>query len=400
MTGKIYLDNAATTPLREEALQAMVAAYRECFGNSSSVHAFGRTAHEALEAAREEFAGSVGARPQEIVFTSGGTESDNLAIRGAALAARDRGDHIVTCATEHHAVLHCCRALEREGFRVTYLPVASDGTVDLDLFRQALGERTVLASIMLANNETGALQPVREMSRMARERGVLFHCDAVQGAGKTTLDVEDIGADLIAFSGHKFYGPKGVGALYVREGTALVPLMQGGHHEGGLRPGTVNVPAIVGMARALRLATDELEETTLRLGELRERLAAGIMGGIEGVRRNGVAERSLPNILNLSFEGADGEALLLALDMAGVAVSTGSACTSGDVEPSHVLLAMGVPPHVARCSLRFSLGRFNTAEEIERVVDLLPGIVARIREVAAGKAQSGAGRGGQEGGPG
>lgn len=389
MAMKVYMDNAATTPLRGEALEAMVAAYRECFGNSSSVHAFGQAARQALEDAREEFAACVGARPEEIVFTGGGTESDNLAIRGAALAACGRGDHIVTCATEHHAVLHCCRALEREGFRVTYLPVDGDGVVDPDLFREALEERTVLASVMLANNETGALQPVREMSRVARERGILFHCDAVQAAGKMPLDVKDIGADLVAFSGHKFYGPKGVGALYVREGTELAPLMQGGHHEGGLRPGTVNVPAIAGMARALRLATEELPETSARLGGLRERLAAGIVERVEGVRRNGAAERSLPNILNLSFEGAEGEALLLALDMAGVAVSTGSACTSGAVEPSHVLLAMGLPPRLAQCSLRFSLGRFNTAEEIDYVLETLPTIVRRIRDVAYTGAREG-----------
>jgi len=390
MTEGIYLDNSATTPIREEALEAMAAVYRDCFGNSSSVHSFGQAARKALEDAREEFAACIGAQAEEIVFTSGGTESDNLAIRGAALAARDRGDHIVTCATEHHAVLHCCRALEREGFRVTYLPVDQEGLVDLEGFREALGERTILASIMLANNETGVLQPVREMSRIARERGVLFHCDAVQAAGKVDLDARDLGVDMLAFSGHKFCGPKGVGALYVRKGTEIVPIMQGGHHEYGLRPGTVNVPAIVAMARALRLATLELEETSARLRELRERLAAGITGRIGGVRRNGSAKHTLPNVLNLSFEGAEGEALLLALDMAGVAVSTGSACTSGEVEPSHVLLAMGIPPRVAQCSLRFSLGRHNRVEEIDHVVDILPTMVERIREVAEVRVRAGA----------
>ncbi len=379
----IYMDNAATTPLREEALEAMVNAYREHYGNSSSVHRIGQAAREALERAREEFAACVGAKPEEVVFTGGGTESDNLAIRGAAMAARERGDHIVTCAAEHHAVLHCCRALEGEGFRVTYLPVDAEGIVDLERYRDALEERTVLVSIMLANNETGALQPIEEMSRIARERGILFHCDAVQAAGKMRLDVRELGADLLAFSGHKFYGPKGVGALYIRKGVEIVPIMQGGHHENGMRPGTVNVPAIVGMARALRLATEEVEETAARLGALREELASGIMERIDGVRRNGSAERSLPNVLNLSFEGAEGEALLLALDVAGVAVSTGSACTSGSLEPSHVLMAMGIPPRIAQCSLRFSLGRYNRAEEIDYVLDVLPGIVERIREVSS-----------------
>ena len=387
MERRAYLDNSATTPLRGEALDAMVAAYGKCFGNSSSVHTYGQAARRALEDARDEFAACLGARSDEIVFTSGGTESDNLAIRGVAMAARERGDHIVTCSTEHHAVLHCCRALEKEGFRVTYLPVDHEGIVDLDTFREALDERTVLASIMLANNETGTLQPVREMSRVARERGILFHSDAVQAAGKIPIDVEDLGVDLLSFSGHKFYGPKGVGALYVRRGTAIEPVTQGGHHEGGLRPGTVNVPGIVGMSRALRLAVEELEETSSRLREMRDRLAADIMRAVDGVRRNGSAERSLPNILNLSFEGADGEALLLGLDMMGVAVSTGSACASDAMEPSHVLLAMGVPPGVAWCSLRFSLGRYNREEEMDYVVSVLPGIVSRIRGVAGVKAR-------------
>ena len=349
----IYLDNSATTPIREEALDAMVAAYRDVFGNSSSVHTFGQAARKALEDAREEFAACMGADAQEIIFNSGGTESDNLAIRGAAMAARDKGDHIVTCVTEHHAVLHCCQAMEREGFRVTYLPVDGSGSIDLNELRETLDESTILVSIMLANNETGALQPVREISRIAHERGILVHSDAVQAAGKIGLDVGEIGADLLSFSGHKFYGPKGVGALFVKNGTEIIPQLQGGHHERGLRPGTMNVPGIVGMSRALSLATQELDETGKYLAGLRDALAVGIMNRIEGVRRNGAGENSLPNILNLSFEGAEGEALLLNLDMMGVAVSTGSACTSGAVEPSHVLLAMGIPARAAQCSLRF-----------------------------------------------
>ncbi|MEW6553806.1 MAG: cysteine desulfurase family protein [Actinomycetota bacterium] len=383
MNREIYMDNSASTLIREEALESMVDAYRRCFGNSSSVHFFGQAAKRALEDAREEFASLIGAEAEEVVFTSGGTESDNLAIRGAAMAYRGRGNHIITCTTEHHAVLHTCRDLEREGFEVTYLPVDGEGIVHLDGLREAIREDTILISIMMANNETGALQPVSEIGRIAGERDIIFHSDAVQAAGKMRLDVRDIGAHLLSFSGHKFYGPKGVGALYIGEDTTVVPQMHGGHHEWGLRPGTMNVPGIVGMSTALRLATAELGETRSRLAGLRDHLAAGIMERIDGVRRNGGSGNSLPNILNLSFEGAEGEALLLGLDAKGVAVSTGSACTSGAVEPSHVLLAMGVQPRIAQCSLRFSLGRYNTMEEIDYVLDELPDIVARIREVAS-----------------
>lgn len=382
MRRRIYLDHAATTPIREEALQAMVDTYRRAFGNSSSVHLYGQEARKALEEAREEFASLIGAKPEEIVFTAGGTKSDNLAIKGVAMAAREVGNHIITSTVEHHAVLHCCQELEREGFEVTYLPVDRRGLVDLERLRSSIREETILITVMTANNETGTLQPVSEIARLARERGILLHTDAVQAAGKTRLDVDELGADLVSFSGHKFYGPKGVGALFIREGTPIRPIMQGGHHEMGLRPGTVNVPAIVGMARALSATLSELEEADRRLRGLTEMLAAGIMERIPGVYRNGSAEDSLPNVLNLSFEGADGESLLLGLDVEGIAVSTGSACTSGSVEPSHVLLAMGVPPHLAQCSLRFSLGRGNTEEDIAYVLEVLPGIVERIRGIS------------------
>lgn len=382
MRRRIYLDSAATTPIREEALQAMVGAYRNAFGNSSSVHLFGQEAHRLLEESREEFAACIGARPEEVVFTGSGTESDNLAIRGVALAVREVGRHIITSQTEHHAVLHCCQELEKEGFRVTYLPVDGRGLVDLEALRENIEADTVLISVMTANNETGALQPVREIARIARERGVLFHTDAVQAAGKMPLHVDDLGADLVSFSAHKFYGPKGVGALFIRKGTPIRPIMQGGHHEKGLRPGTVNVPGIVGMARALSTTVEEMEEVLPRLRQLRDELAEALMEEVPGVHRNGDPETSLPHILNLSFEGADGESLLLALDMEGVAVSTGSACTSGSVEPSHVLLAMGVPPRLAQCSLRFSLGRYTTEEDIQHVIRVLPGIVERIRRIS------------------
>lgn len=382
MRKKVYFDHAATTPIRAEALRAMVDCYRNAFGNSSSVHLYGQEARRILEEAREEFATCIGARPEEVVFTGGGTESDNLAIRGVAMAVRKVGNHIITSSTEHHAVLHCCQELEREGFEVTYLPVDSRGLIDLELLRESIREETILITVMTANNETGALQPIREIARLAREKGVLFHTDSVQAAGKMPIDVDDLGADLASFSGHKFYGPKGVGALFVRDGTPISPIMQGGHHERGLRPGTVNVPGIVGMTKAFSATVAELEESASRLMKLTEVLAAGIMESIPGVRRNGTAENSLPNVLNLSFEGADGESLLIGLDVEGVAVSTGSACTSGSVEPSHVLLAMGVPPHLAQCSLRFSLGRENTEEDVAYVLDVLPGIVERIRKIS------------------
>ncbi len=382
MRRKVYLDHAATTPIREEALEAMVDTYRTAFGNSSSVHLYGQEARRLLDEAREEFAACVGARPEEIIFTGGGTESDNLAIRGVALAAREVGNHIITSSTEHHAVLNCCQELEKEGFEVTYLPVDPRGLVDLELLRESIREETILITIMTANNETGVLQPIDEIARLAREKGVLLHTDAVQAAGKMRLDVDELGADLVSFSAHKFYGPKGVGALFVREGTPILPIMQGGHHERGLRPGTVNVPGIVGMARALSATQAEMEVIVPRMRRLKEMLAEGIEERIPGVYRNGGDARSLPNVLNLSFEGADGESLLLGLDVEGVAVSTGSACSSGSLEPSHVLLAMGVPPNLAQCSLRFSLGRGNTEEDIAYVLEVLPGVVERIRRVS------------------
>ena len=381
MREPIYMDNAATTPLREEALEAMVETYADAFGNSSSFHSFGQKAKEALEDSREVFADCIGAEAEEIIFTSGGTESDNLAVKGAARAARERGDHIITCGTEHHAVLYSCEAIEREGFKVTYLPVDEDGIVDLDALREAINDRTTLISVAMANNETGTLQPISEICGIAREHGIIVHSDAVQAAGKMPIDVKSLDVDLLSFSGHKVYGPKGVGALYIRNGIEIRPLMQGGHHERGLRPGTVNVPGIVGMVKAVELTVDEMEDTQTRLGELREMLAGGIMERVKGVHRNGSRELTLPNILNMCFEEVDGESLLLNLDMKGVAVSTGSACTSGATDPSHVLLAIGVPPRLAQGSLRFSFGRYNRKEEVEYVLDILPEIVERIRQI-------------------
>ncbi len=383
---RVYLDNAATTPIRAEALEEMRAVYRDHFGNTASVHLFGREARSLLEKARAEIASSLGADPEEIVFTSGGTESDNMALKGVAWAMRDRGRHIITSSVEHHAVLHCCQALEREGFEVTYLPVDGHGRVDPEELKRSIRKDTILVSVMLANNETGVIQPLEEICLIARERGVLIHTDAVQAVGKIPLNLKRLKVDLLSVSGHKFHGPKGVGALFVRKGTPLEPLMHGGGHERGMRPGTVNLPSIAAMARSLSLAVKEMEENGGKMRELRRRLFQGIRERIDGIRVNGPNPDDpvpcLPNILNVSFPGAEGEALLMALDMEGIAVSTGSACSSGDVEPSHVLLAMGIPPEIARCGIRFSLGIQNTEEEIERVIEVLPGLVERIRSLA------------------
>ncbi|MEJ5185848.1 MAG: cysteine desulfurase NifS [Candidatus Geothermincolales bacterium] len=394
---RVYLDNAATTQVRQEALEEMVAVYRDLFGNSASVHSFGQEARRRLEKARAEVAEVLGADPEEIVFTSGGTESDNLAIQGVARALRERGRHIITSAVEHHAVLHCCQALEREGYEVTYLPVDRHGRVDPEEVERSIRRDTVLLSVMLANNETGVMQPVEEIARIGRERGIPVHTDAVQALGKVPVDVNRLGVDLLSVSGHKFHGPKGVGALYVRRGTALEPILHGGGHERGLRPGTVNVPAIAAMARALSLAVSEMEEAAERMRSLREKLIRGIAERIDGIKVNGPLPEepvpSLPNIVNVSFLGAEGEALLMALDMEGIAVSTGSACSSGDIEPSHVLMAMGIPPEVARCGIRFSLSRYTTEEEIELVIEVLPRLVERIRSISPRWIRNGVGSG-------
>jgi cysteine desulfurase len=378
----IYLDHAATTPVRQEVLDAMAPYFSEIFGNVSSIHMVGQRARKALENARGVIAGCIGADPKEIFFTSGGTESDNLAIKGVAHANKTKGMHLITTKIEHHAVLNCCKSLEEEGFEITYLPVDQCGVVLLPALEEAIRPDTVLISVMLANNETGTLQPVSEIAAIARKRGVLFHTDAVQAVGKIPVKVNELGIDLLSISGHKIYGPKGIGALYIRKGTRISPLLHGGHHERQMRAGTENIPAIVGLAKALELAQAELPSTIKHLTGLRDHLEQGIREKISHVYINGHPIQKLPNILNVSFEFIDGEALLLALDMRGIAVSTGSACASGSTDPSYVLQAMGVKPTRAQGSIRFSLGRENIESEIDFVLGALIEVGSQLRKVS------------------
>lgn len=378
----IYLDHNATTPVRSEVFDAMEPFFRDRFGNASSIHRYGQDARAAVEEARARVAGLVNARPGEIYFTSGGTESDNLAIKGAAYARRAQGRHIVTTNIEHSAVLNSCAFLEREGFEVTYLPVDEYGRVDPGQVEDALTDQTILVSIMHANNEIGTVQPAGEIGRIARARGVCFHTDAVQSAGKLPVDVEAMRADLLSLSGHKIYGPKGVGAIFIRKGVEIEPTAHGGHHENDVRSGTENTVGIVGLGKAAELAAEERENEYRHLSEMRDDLEARVRVEIEDVRVNGHPERRLPGTLNVSFPGAEGESLIMSLDLAGIAVSTGSACTSGAIEPSHVLLALGRDPRTALGSVRFSFGRDNTMEDVDCVMDRLPGIVARLREVS------------------
>jgi cysteine desulfurase len=380
----IYLDNNATTRVDPRVLEAMLPWFCQDYGNAASrQHALGRKAEEAVEAARAEVAELIGASSREIVFTSGATESDNLALKGVAWAYRHRGDHIVTAATEHRAVLDTARRLEREGFRVSYLPVDRFGQVSAEQLEQAITDRTILVSLMAANNEVGTLHPVEAIGAVCKRRGVLFHSDAVQAAGKVPLDVERTGIDLASLSAHKMYGPKGVGALFVRKQSPRVrlePLIDGGGHERGLRSGTLNVPGIVGFGRACLLCREEMAGEAVRLSALRERLRQGLMDALEGVTLNGHPAERLPGNLNLSFDWIKGEALLMGLR--GVAVSSGSACTSASPEPSYVLRALGVDEERAHGSLRFGLGRFNTAAEVEQVIAEVVRVVRHLRELS------------------
>jgi cysteine desulfurase len=394
----IYLDNNSTTRCDPRVLEAMLPYFTDLYGNAASRHhAYGWRAKEAVDAAREQVAALIGAGPREIIFTSGATESDNLAIKGVAGMYRGRGDHVVTAATEHKAVLDPCRRLEREGFRVTVLPVDRFGRVTAEQVAEALTEKTILVSVMAANNEVGTLQPVREIGRLCKERGVLFHTDAVQAAGKVPLDVDDVGADLLSLSAHKMYGPKGVGALYVRSASPrvrLAPLFDGGGHERGMRSGTLPVPLVVGFGRACEIAGAEMPAEAERLLRLREGLRQGICEGLDEVSLNGHPTERLPGNLNLSFAYVDGNALLM--NLRGVAVSSGSACTSADPEPSYVLRAMGVEDELAHSSIRFGLGRFNTEEEVDQVITEVIRVVTHLRaqsplyEMAQGRLRPGA----------
>jgi cysteine desulfurase len=377
----VYLDYHATTPVDPRVFEAMAPYFVERFGNASSrTHRFGLEAADAVDRARGEVARLIGARARDIVFTSGATESNNLAIKGVATAARGRGNHVITAVTEHHAVLDTCRRLEREGTRVTYLPVGRDGLIDLNELSAAVTDRTILISIMAANNEIGVLQPIAEIGRVARERGVLFHTDAAQAVGKVPFSIEAAHADLVSFTAHKMYGPKGVGALYVRPHKpplAIAPLFDGGGQEHGLRPGTLNVPAIVGFGRACALCAEEIAGEGARLGALRDRLLGGLVDRLDGITVNGSLSARLPQNLHVSVAGVEGEALLLTLG--DLAVSAGAACASGAAEPSYVLRAIGVEDDLALASLRFGLGRFTTEAEITFAIERVAAVVQHLR---------------------
>jgi cysteine desulfurase len=381
MNPRIYLDNSATTRVDSRVLEAMMPFLRDNFGNASSIHTFGQDARAAVEKARRYVAELLGADTREVIFTSGGTESDNAALWGVFRSGYRQGNHIITTKIEHPAILATCKALQAAGAEVTYLPVDSSGRVDPASIAGAITDRTVLVSIMHANNETGVIQPIEEIGALARERGIVMHTDAVQSAGKIPLDARRLGVDLLSLSGHKIHAPKGVGALYARKGVKLAPFMTGGSHERKRRAGTENVPGIAGLGAAARLALSRLDEMGTRVAALRDRLENEARRRIPGVRINGAPPR-LANISNLSFERLEGEAAVIAMDLEGVAVSTGSACSSGSLEPSHVLMAMGLRPEVVQGSLRFSLCCDNTDEEIGRALDVLVNVTERLRRLS------------------
>ena len=376
---RTYLDNNATTPLLPEVLDAMKPYFLEQFGNASSIHHHGQQTRAAVERARESVAELIGARTSEVVFTSGGTEADNLAIFGLAKS----GDHLITSAIEHHAVLNTCKHLETIGCEVTYLRVDGEGLIDPDELRRALRPNTKLISIMWANNETGVIQPVGDIARIAAEADVYFHTDAVQAAGKMPIDVKEVGCDLLSISGHKIHAPQGIGALYVRKGTLLQPMLYGGRHERSRRAGTENVPGIVGLGKAAELAKQGLEDGSVeRMRELRDHIQSTVLQQVDLTGVNSGSAPRVPNTTNIYFDCIEGEALVIALDLKGIAVSTGAACSSGAIEPSHVLVAMGLSGDRARASIRFSLGKQNTDEDVELLLRTLPATVARLREIS------------------
>ncbi len=388
---RVYFDYNATTPVEPEVLDAMLPYFSGEFGNAASIHTPGQRARGAVETAREQVAALIGARAQEIVFTSGGTESDNHAVFGVVVQAflpvptsknPDPSPHIITTAIEHEAVLNACQALEKSGVRVTFLATNREGQIDLDELRQAVRPETVLITVMHANNELGTVQPLEEVGRIAKERDIYFHTDAVQSAGKVPIEVNQLGVDLLSLSAHKFYGPKGIGALYIRGGTRLRQLLYGGHHQRGFRPGTENVAGIVGLGKAAEIARESLAADARRVSTLRDKLEQGLLARVPHARVNGGASSRTPNTTNLVFPGIEGEALLIALDLKGLACSTGAACSSGAVEPSHVLTAIGLPPEEARASLRFSLGRHTTEQEIDSALQVVPSAVEQLRELS------------------
>lgn len=379
---RIYMDNAATTRVKDEVFEAMLPYFKEMYGNPSSIHSFGREAKKAVEYARGQVARAINAQKEDIYFTGGGTEADNWIVKGAAFGQRRKGNHIITSAIEHHALLHTCQWLEKQGFRVTYLPVDGDGLVNPEDLEKAITKDTILVSIMFANNEIGTLQPIAELSRIAHAHGAIFHTDAVQAVGAVPIDVQAMGIDALSMAAHKFYGPKGVGALYIRRGVRIDVNQQGGAQERSRRGGTENLPGIVGMGKAIEMATENLPEHMARQTALRDKLIDGILERIPEVRLNGHRTKRLPNNVNVSIRYIEGEALLLRLDLAGVAASSGSACTSGSLDPSHVLLGIGLPHEIAHGSLRLTLGDFNTETEVDYVLDKLPDIVRILRDMS------------------
>ena len=385
---RIYLDNAATTAVSQPVMEAMLPYYMQVYGNPSSIHSTGRDAKKAVERARRQVAAALGCSAQEIYFTAGGSESDNWALKGAAFAHQEKGKHIITTQIEHHAILHTLKKLEKEGFevqgwQVTYLPVDADGFVTAQQVENALRPDTVLVSVMAANNEIGTLEPVAEIGALCHERGVLFHTDAVQAVGAIPLDVEALHADMLSLSAHKFHGPKGIGALYIRKGVKIDPLIHGGAQERGHRAGTENLPGIVGLGKAIELAEEGLAENAARMTVLRNRLISGLTAAIPNMRINGTMDKRLPNNVNVSFAGIEGEAVLLRLDLEGIAASSGSACTAGSLDPSHVLTAIGLTRDEAKGSLRLTLGTDTTQADIDEVVAKLPRIVESLREMTS-----------------
>ncbi len=376
---KVYLDHNSTTPIRTEVLEAMLPYLKELFGNPSSIHSLGRETKVALEQAREKVASLLNASASEIYFTSGGTESDNWAIKGVAYALENKGKHIVTSQIEHQAVLESCKLLEKEGFKITYLPVDKYGIVNPKDLEKSLREDTILVSVMLANNEVGTIQPMEEMVRLTQEKKNCFHTDAVQAVGKIPVDVKKLGVDLLSLSGHKIYAPKGVGALYIKKGTRINSLAHGGHHERNRRAGTENLSGIVGLGKACELLQQELQDIAGKLKELSESFIKEVQEKIPDVILNGHPTQRVPNTVNFSFKGVEGESIIVSLDLKGVAVTSGSACTSGALEPSHVLTAMGVEPRLAQSSVRFSFGKDNSMEDVEYVTEILPEIIKRLR---------------------
>lgn len=382
MIKNIYMDNSATTPVKEEVLEAMLPYFSEKYGNPSSIYSLGSASKVAVENARNQVAKALGAQSKEIFFTAGGSESDNWAIKGVAFNQRKKGNHIITTKMEHHAVLHTCEYLEKQGFDITYLDLDEEGFIDLEQLKNAITDQTILISVIFANNEIGTIQPIKEIGQIAKERKILFHTDAVQAIGHIDIDVNDLNIDLLSLSAHKFYGPKGIGALYIKQGTRLDSLISGGGQERNKRAGTENVPGIVGIGKAIELATENIEEHNAKLILLRDRLIEKIGANIPYVKLNGPRKNRLPNNVNFCFEFIEGESLLLSLDLVGIAGSSGSACTSGTLDPSHVLLAIGLPHEIAHGSLRLSLGDFNTVEEVDYVVEHLAEIVERLRQMS------------------